>query len=275
MDAATDVMKFIFSNNYSPASVVAARSFLACVLTVLLFITPHGSKASVEGPVTGAEMIALVRAAALAQGLEVTPKIDARRVFYKCGSTLNVTPRDRRWRTVSVSCQGDDGWQVSVRTDGAIALPSNMAQQDRGAGSVEVSGVAPSGMIPVVVYDKSLNAGDILRGEDLRLLKVPQSEIRGSFGAIKDLLGRELTRPVTRNDIVRARHLEPRYILQPGDVVRVINRLGAIQIESEAVVLTPARLGETLTVRNRGTGVPLRVRADGGKIVTLIAKIRN
>jgi len=41
------------------------------------------------------------------------------------------------------------------------------------------------------------------------------------------------------------------------------------------VVLTPARLGETLTVRNRGTGVPLRVRADGGKIVTLIAKIRN
>lgn len=245
------------------------------VLFVMMFGMVLGTSAFSEptkssDPLTGVQLKAFVEGLAQEKQLHVEALLSEKRTFYPCEQDLVGEPVSPNWRAVQVRCPGDKGWDVVIRTSGLLSPQEESASPSAPIGNM---GTNPQETYPAVVYAKPLVRGTVLSSADVETAMLPQVQTIGVMTQIEQVIGRTLLRNVVAGVGVAATHLEPRYIFRPGDVVRVINNQSRIVIETEAIVLEPAQLGETFLVQNRTSGVKLRVKALGGKKVQLIAKL--
>lgn len=215
--------------------------------------------------ISGAQLKDYVRSVLMSRGLDSRPVISNNRRFRACQLPLEVTPMFGGYKTVRLTCPDADGFEIAVRTqiDSFDSEGSDTASYlDRGANKTS----------QFVVLKKSLQPGEIISKDDIRLIQRDTNPGVGYFREIEDVVGRKAKRALTINQIVRTRHLALNYAIQRDQFVMVESTIGPVTVVSAGIALENAQLGDRVKVKNNSSGLVVEGVAISGKKIRIRAK---
>jgi len=215
--------------------------------------------------ISGAELKDHVRSILTARGLYSRPVISDNRQFRACETPLQVTPMFGGYKTVRLTCPDVDGFKIAVRTqidsfvdDEETETAPNL---DREAGYANF-----------VVLTKSLQKGEIIGADDVRLVSRDANPGVGYFRDINDVVGRKAKRAVNINQIIRTRHLELDYAIKKDQSVIIESKIGPVTVVSGGIAVDDAQLGELVKVKNDSSGLVVEGVAISEKKIRIRAK---
>ena len=138
------------------------------------------------------------------------------------------------YKTVRLSCPDIDGFKIAIRTqidsfvDNATKTEPNL---DREAGFAKF-----------VVLTKSLQTGEIIGADDVRLVSRDANPGIGYFRDINDVVGRKTKRAMNINQIIRTRHLELDYAIQKDQSVIIESKIGPVTVVSAGIAVDTRNL---------------------------------
>jgi flagellar basal body P-ring formation protein FlgA len=135
------------------------------------------------------------------------------------------------------------------------------------AASIPTSGRVDQ-LVEVPVPARPIARGETLRPEDVTTgtalaASLPSDALRRS----EDLVGQQASRPLIPGRAARAGDLVAPWLVRRGDDASMVFRRGALQIVGAAVVLENGRQGESVRVRNAGSGETRRAVVVGTRQV--------
>ena len=214
--------------------------------------------------ISGAQLKDHVRSVLMSRGLESRPVISDTRRFRACEAPLQVTPMFGGYKTVRLTCPDTDGFKIAVRTqigsffDDATETTLNL---DRVAGFAKF-----------VVMTKSLQTGEIIGADDVRLVSRDANPGVGYFRDINDVVGRKAKRAININQIIRTRHLELDYAIQKDQSVIIESKIGLVTVVSAGIAVNEAQLGELVKVKNSTSGLVVEGVVISEKKIRIRAK---
>lgn len=111
----------------------------------------------------------------------------------------------------------------------------------------------------VVVATRDLRAGEVVDRSDVALEERSLTGLLGEpLRGEEEALGRRLRGSVKAGTILTRRFLEEVPLVRRGDLVRIVAAVGAVRVETEGRALESASLGESVLVRNAGSGKTVR-----------------
>lgn len=106
-------------------------------------------------------------------------------------------------------------------------------------------------LIPLIITSHSLNKGETLDDENIKLIYKPQSLVRGStFSDAQSLRGVRLKRNVSSNKSIR--HKDICYVCEGDKVTITANKTGLV-IKASGIALSDGNIGSTVRVKNMRT----------------------
>ena len=215
--------------------------------------------------ISGAQLKDHVRSALISRGLDSRPVISDTRRFRACEAPLQVTPMFGGYKTVRLICPDVDGFKIAVRT-----------RVDSFVDDEETPTVpkldSEAGFAKFVVLTKSLQIGEIIDANDVRLVERDTNPGLGHFRDIDDVLGRKAKRALTINQIIRARHLELDYAIRKDQSVTIESKIGPVTVVSAGIALNDAQLGDRVRVKNNSSGLLVEGIAISEKKIQIRAK---
>ncbi len=215
--------------------------------------------------ISGAQLKDHVRSVLMARGLESHPVISDTRQFRACEAPLQVTPMFGGYKTVRLTCPDVGGFKIAIRTqidsfvdDEETETAPNL---DREAGFANF-----------VVVTKSLQTGEIIGADDVRLVSRDANPGVGYFRDINDVVGRKAKRAININQIIRTRHLELDYAIQKDQSVIIESKIGPVTVVSAGIAVDDAQLGELVKVKNNSSGLVVEGVAISEKKIRIRAK---
>ena len=214
--------------------------------------------------ISGAQLKDHVQSVLMSRGLDSRPVISDTRRFRACEAPLQVTPMFGGYKTVRLTCPDVDGFKIAVRTqidsfvDGATETAPNPGRE---AGSAKF-----------VVLTKSLQTGEIIGADDVRLVTRDANPGVGYFRNINDVVGRKAKRAININQIIRTRHLELDYAIQKDQSVNIESKIGPVTVVSAGIAVDDAQLGDLVKVKNNSSGLVVEGVAISGKKIRIQAK---
>ena len=122
----------------------------------------------------------------------------------------------------------------------------------------------------VVVVVAALRAGEAIRESDLRLETHEAFPEPGAFAeSIEEVAGRVARRAAAPGNPIRRLWLDPPRLVERGDSVRVEARAGGAMLKLEAVAQAGGAAGQTIPVRNPGSGAVFRAKVEGKGMVSV------
>ena len=197
--------------------------------------------------ISGAQLKDHVQSVLMSRGLDSRPVISDTRRFRACEAPLQVTPMFGGYKTVRLACPDVDGFKIAVRTqidsfvDGATETAPNLGRE--------------AGFAKFVVLTKSLQTGEIIGADDVRLVSRDSNPGVGYFRDINDVVGRKAKRAININQIVRTRHLELDYAIQKDQSVIIESKIGPVTVVSAGIAVDDAQLGDLVKVKNNSSGL--------------------
>jgi flagella basal body P-ring formation protein FlgA len=214
--------------------------------------------------ISGAELKDHVRSVLMARGLDSRPMISDTRQFRACDTPFEVTPMFGGYKTVRLTCPDVDGFKIAVRTqidsfvdDETETVPT----ADRAAAFTKF-----------VVLTKSLQTGEIISADDVKLVSRDTNPGVGYFRDINDVVGRKAKRAININQIIRTRHLELDYAIQKDQSVIIESKIGPVTVVSAGIAVDDAQLGELVKVKNDSSGLVVEGVAISEKKIRIRAK---
>ena len=174
------------------------------------------------------------------QGLVAQPSLDDGRRFRACNSALDIMPLQGSFRTVTVKCPDQDGWNIAVRT--RIGKTVILAAKEHPK-------VTPE-MMMVVTMNRSVKKGAFITVADVKLAPVSRKTSKHYFTRIQDVVARKAIRNIGIDRVVEARQLELNYAIRAGQKVTIEHKIGPVQVLSEGIALSDAQLGDTARILN-------------------------
>ena len=166
---------------------------------------------------------------------------------FALAAPLQVTPMFGSYKTVRLTCPDVDGFSIAVRTrvNGFVNNEETiiMPNLDREAGFAEF-----------VVLTKSLQNGEIIGADDVRLVQRDTNPGVGHFRDVYDVVGRKVKRALTINQIIRARHLELDYAIQKDQSVIIESKIGPVTVVSAGIAVERATC-DRVRVKNNSSGL--------------------
>ncbi|TEW46021.1 flagellar basal body P-ring formation protein FlgA [Psychromonas sp. RZ5] len=160
--------------------------------------------------------------------IKATP-ISDRLKFKQCTTPLQgyiVGDKIKSKTSVKVSCEDIDKWDIYIRV------------------KVQV-------LIPVVIAEKSLNKGEVLNENNIKLIYKPKSQVRGRVFANAEVLkGARLKKNVTSKKSIR--HRDICYVCE-GDKVTLSANQNGLVIKASGIALTDGNIGSSVKVKNSRT----------------------
>ena len=196
------------------------------------------------------------------RNLHANPSISMVRHFPICPSHVKVSRIFGSWKTVSISCPGTN-WKLAIRTN--INKNSTMMQKN------EPQDITHPTMI--VALNTSLNKGDILKDVHLTQFKSTKNVGGGVFYKKDQLTGRTLKRSLSVGTIIRARHLNPDWIIQKDQIVTIEHQVGSIIINAQGIAQEAGQKGQRIWVNNFNSGKKVLCWIKNDKKVTTNAKV--
>jgi flagella basal body P-ring formation protein FlgA len=118
---------------------------------------------------------------------------------------------------------------------------------------------------PVVVLTRDAQRGEVLRPEDLEVRSADAA--RGGLADPAQAIGKRLVRTLRAGAPVSGRDLQVVPLVERGDVVRLVARVGGVVASVPGKALDSAGVGEVLLVENVSSGQALSgVLRDGGVV---------
>ena len=196
------------------------------------------------------------------KNLHANPSISMVRHFPICPSRVNINKIFGSWKTVSISCP-DTNWKLVVRTN--INNKLSVMQKN------EAQYVAKTNMI--VALKTSLNKGDILKDVHLTQFESTKNVGGGVFYEKDQLKGRTLKRSLSVGTIIRARHLNPDWIILKDQIVTIEHQVGSIIINAQGIAQEAGQKGQRIWVNNFNSGKKVLCWIIDDKKVTTNAKV--
>ena len=156
--------------------------------------------------------------------------LDSRLRLKSCSDPLKIEFA-RREKTsgntaLNISCPTSSGWK--------LLLPAQIDLFD-----------------DVLILTRTIHKGQII---DTNLVKLKKHNIsrlnNGYFSSMKDIVGLEARRNLTRGDILTPSNLVPKLMIKSGQQVTLILDFKGLKIRSTGQALQSARRGEIIKVRN-------------------------
>lgn len=230
---------------------------LALCLTATATATAAQAGSYPDG-VPGAEVARLVTAALEQAGAggDVTSPL---RPYPPCTGSLTVAPRGGDWATAEITCTAPR-WARALRTG---------AKTDAGPTT------APHETAPamVVALKRSLPRGATLTAADLVLAPATGLGPDDIFLDPAELSGRRLKSAVGAGKPVLTRHVEPRWLVEPGAPLVLVATAGGLQVSAPAEARDAGLMGDVVRVINLSSGREVRAIVTGPNQVATRANI--
>ena len=262
--------------------------FAAVVAALLLAATTFVTGYQVQAAsLTGDEVTLLITERLAAENLEAKPIISANRTFPDCAGKVDILPMFGSWHTVHVACSATKGWRFAIRTN--LGTPAGGGKGRAGARqnktAVDIASITglitstagetsdgnASGM-KVLALNRSMTKGDIVTADDLTIVEVAERNAIGAFLVGNDIVGRRFKSSLTAGRPVRARHLQPDYLVTKDAEVMITSKAGAISVDVVGIALENGQFGEWIKVQNASSGESVFARIISEKKVSVIAK---
>ncbi len=212
----------------------------------------------------GAQLKDHVRSVLMARGLNSRPEISDTRRFRACDAPFQVTPMFGGYKTVRLTCPDIDGFKIAVRTQiDSFVDNSNKTRPNLGR---------EAEFAKFVILSKSLQTGEIIGADDVRLVQRDVNPGVGYFRDINDVVGRKAKRAININQIIRTRHLELDYAIQKDQSVIIESKIGLVTVVGEGIAVGNAQLGELVKVKNNSSGLVVEGVAISEKKIRIRAK---
>ena len=199
------------------------------------------------------------------QGLAARPSLDDGRRFRACNAALDIMPLQGSFRTVTVKCPDQDGWNIAVRT--RIGKTVVLAAKDRPK-------VTPE-MMMVVTMKRSVKKGAFITAADVKLAPLSRKTTKHYFTRIQDVIARKAIRNIGIDRVVDARKLELNYAIRAGQKVTIENKIGPVQVLSEGIALSDAQLGDTARILNTKSKIEVEGRVVSEKKIFIGANMSD
>ena len=196
------------------------------------------------------------------KNLHANPSISMVRHFPICPSRVNINKIFGSWKTVSISCP-DTSWKLVVRTN----INKNLSVMKKN----EKQFITKTNMI--VALNTSLNKGDILKDVHLTQFESTKNVGGGVFYEKDQLKGRTLKRSLSVGTIIRARHLNPDWIILKDQIVTIEHQVGSIIINAQGIAQEAGQKGQRIWVNNFNSGKKVLCWIIDDKKVTTNAKV--
>jgi len=196
------------------------------------------------------------------KNLHANPSINMVRLFPICPSPVSINKIFGSWKTVSISCP-DTSWKLVVRTN----INKNLSVMKKN----EKQFITKTNMI--VALNTSLNKGDILKDVHLTQFKSTKNIGGGVFYEKDQLTGRTLKKSLSVGTIIRARHLNPDWIIQKDQIVTIEHQVGSITINAQGIAQEAGQKGQRIWVNNFNSGKKVLCWIKDDKKVTTNAKV--
>jgi flagella basal body P-ring formation protein FlgA len=255
-------------------------SFLFCITFVCglggvanAFITADAAPKFVYGKDINKNIIDVLAK----QGLAAQPSLDDGRRFRACSAPLNIMPLQGSFRTVTVKCPDQDGWNIAVRT--RIAKTISRAPQGQVIHAYSQASTkaeeAEAKTIMVVTMSRSVKKGTIITAGDVKLAPVSRKTSKHYFRRIQDVVARKATRNMGIDRVVEARQLALNWAIRAGQKVTIEHKIGPVQVLSEGIALSDAQLGDTARILNTKTKREVEGRVVSEKKILIGANISD
>ena len=229
--------------------------FITSILALACSLSPVNA---LTGEMVANQIVAQLKK----QNLYSDPAIEASRQFPTCTENLTVESIFGSWRTVRITCPNTT-WKLTVRTN----IDSNHSSPTEHA---EKSYVTQKFVISL---NTNLNKGEVVKSIHLTPVASNKNIGGGVFYSQKQLIGRTLKRPLLIGTIIRARHLEPDWVISKDQIVTIEHQIGNILINAQGVAQESGQIGQRIWVNNFNSGKKVLCWIKDDKKVSTNAKV--
>lgn len=189
--------------------------------------------------------------------------VSDKRIFFKCPNNLEFYPRVKNdWRTILVKCINNP-WTVVLRTS-AIAPARETRFKTPDEDQKTIWGV---------VLQKNISNGEIVDKSHIKISKMLKNRALGSFTNLDEVIGRKITRNLSRGSILKPRHLELSYDVDKNDTVIVTIGNSKLNVSTHGLALDKGQVGDSIRVRNIKSSKIFRAIISGKKKVIPLANM--
>lgn len=226
-------------------------------LAILALLAHPALAAGFPDGVTGHDVARLVTAALKKAGVEASVKAPLR-AFPACDSEPAVTPRNGDWATAEMTCPAPR-WSRALRT-GAKGAPA-------------ASPAEPAAPHMAASLVRSLPKGAVIAAGDVRLAPVTGLGPDDIFPDPAEVVGRRLKSAVGAGKPLLVRHLEPRWLVEPGAPLVLVAKAGGLSVSAPAEAKEAGLLGDVVRVVNLSSGREVKAIVTGPNLVSAQANI--
>jgi flagella basal body P-ring formation protein FlgA len=208
--------------------------------------------------VSGADLKKEIHAFLATRSFVGDPAISDARLFPNCLKAIKVKPLFGSIKTLELSCADPGGFKIAIRTN-AVKLGKQVVSDQEtnmnGLGRKVLSqGVKAPERSFFLVLSRSLQKGEVLSDEDIRLKPTRNQNLSGYFTKASDVVGRTLKKTLSVDQVLLSRHLEIDWDIRKGQKVVIQSIAGPVTIENSGVARVDAQIGELVKAENEQSG---------------------
>jgi flagellar basal body P-ring formation protein FlgA len=238
------------------SSLVGRKTFipLGMVAAVVFQVVPSLANQMVSG----ADLKKEIHAFLATRSFVGNPAISDARLFPNCLTGIKVKPMFGSIKTVELSCADPSGFKIAIRTNavklGKHVVPDQETNMNRLGRKVLSQEVKVPERSFFLVLSKSLQKGEVLSEEDIRLKQTSNQNLSGYFTKASDVVGRTLKKTLSVDQALLSRHLEIDWDIRRGQKIIIQSIAGPVTIENSGVAKVDAQIGELTKAENEQSG---------------------
>ena len=231
---------------------------------------------------TGADINTQIRQHLKENNIKGEAMIKMEQKFLACDDALDIAPLFSNWKTLKLTCPSNDQWRLMVRMvldDDHMPSPTAPAVTSTSVAATTPAVAAPSsgkavplppqgGGLRAVALRRSMTKGEIITRGDLMMIPISAQQNYGLFINPEDLIGRRIRTPVNATDPVRARQLEPRYLVEKNKLVTIAVSVNGLYVEMTGKALQDGQIGEVVKAENLSSGKTITGKVTGQRKIS-------
>lgn len=127
---------------------------------------------------------------------------------------------------------------------------------------ISVVGVQAGGTRNVVVAVRSIEMGEIIREEDVKMESTNRLDAK-SVSEISEVVGMRAIRPIGKGNIMKAGHVDDKVSVRKGDTIMIIARRGNLKLTARGIAVEDGSLGSDVKVENSISGKIITAKIIG------------
>ena len=209
--------------------------------------------------VSGADLKKEIHAFLATRSFVGDPVISDARLFPNCSTGIKVKPMFGSIKTVELSCADPGGFKIAIRTKAVRLSKQVVSGQEtnmngrRGRKVLSQQVKAPERRF-FLVLSRSLQKGEVLSEEDIRVKQTRNQNLSGYFTETSDVVGRTLKKTLSVDQVLLSRHLEIDWDIRKGQKIIIQSIAGPVTIENSGVARVNAQIGELIKAKNEQSG---------------------